>query len=357
MSDKKEMSLQQFVQSDGLRGEIIKVLPKHITAERFARIAWTAVVRNPDLAHCDRNSLATAIILCAQAGLEPDGRLAHLIPFGKVVQVIFDYKGLLTLAKRNGVDVKASLIFTNDKFEYIEDDGSGKTVVHHSFNPLSNRGELIGVYSRATEGQKPPDYEFMSIQEVEGIKERSRAKAKGPWVTDYGEMVKKTVIKRHSKRWDLLPEIRDVINAEDDTPPPINVSAVSKPIFDKPKPQVEDEPPNGVSTQGAGTANPGGVEVPDTPPVQSAPTSEVKPNPPETTGGFNPLKAVRGLCAEAKMKEANLLAFLWDIGIATEAYGSLEHLHLNQPEVLNIVSQQWADMVKRINEQLVSGIP
>src|SRR5262245_59855235 len=328
---KTEMSLQAFVQSEGLRSEISKVMPKNVTAERIARIAWTSIVRNPALAACERNSLATAIIQCAQAGLEPDGRLAHLVPFGTKVQVIFDYKGSVTLAKRNGVDVKAMLVFTADKFQYLEDDGTGKTVVLHSFDPLKPRGEIIGVYSRALENGKPADYEVMSIDEVESIRSRSRAKDSGPWKTDYPEMVKKTVIKRHSKRWDLGGAD---VNAEDDTPPPLATVSTSRPIFEKP--QVAEAPPNG-----------GHEPVPEAAPPVSAPAPE--PTPPPTEGGMNYIKAVRGMCKQAKLSEQRLLWWANFTGLADVAE-SLEDLALKEPEALKMISERWAAIVQACSE-------
>src|SRR5712692_5612250 len=97
-AETKPETLQKFVQGDMLRAEMAKVLPKNVSPERMARIAWTAIVSNPDLARCERNSLATAILRCCQAGLEPDGRNAHLVPFGNECKVIFDWKGLVALA-------------------------------------------------------------------------------------------------------------------------------------------------------------------------------------------------------------------------------------------------------------------
>ena len=78
------------------------MLPKHLTPDRMARVTLTAIIKTPALMNCTPESLLQAMMLCSQAGLEPDGRLAHLIPYGNVVTVIFDYKGLVTLALRNG---------------------------------------------------------------------------------------------------------------------------------------------------------------------------------------------------------------------------------------------------------------
>ena len=151
-------------------------------------------------------------------GLEPDGRLVHLIPYKDEVQVIIDWKGLVEIARRNGIDAKATLVCQNDEFEFLEDDGSGKSFLKHSIEP-ANRGEIIGAYSRIrkADGNGGVDYEWMSLEEINAIRRRSQAANAGPWVTDFGEMARKTVLRRHSKRWPLCAEDRTAVE-DDDSP-------------------------------------------------------------------------------------------------------------------------------------------
>jgi hypothetical protein len=52
----------------------------------------------------------------------------------------------------------------------------------------------------------------MSKQEIDAIKNRSQSATSGPWVTDYTEMAKKTVIKRLLKLADLSPEIAERVS-------------------------------------------------------------------------------------------------------------------------------------------------
>jgi len=54
-------------------------------------------------------------------------------------------------------------------------------------------------------------HEYMSLSEVDAIKERSRAGRDGPWVTDFAAMGKKTVFKRLVKWLDLSPEFTRAI--------------------------------------------------------------------------------------------------------------------------------------------------
>lgn len=65
------------------RGEIAKMLPKHLNAERLMKVAQIAATTTPALAKCDVASLVGAIGQCAQMGLEPNTVLGHayLVPF------------------------------------------------------------------------------------------------------------------------------------------------------------------------------------------------------------------------------------------------------------------------------------
>lgn len=65
--------------------EIQRALPKHMDADRIARIALTAVRTTPKLLDCDQFSFLAALMQSAQLGLELNTGLgqAYLIPYGK----------------------------------------------------------------------------------------------------------------------------------------------------------------------------------------------------------------------------------------------------------------------------------
>ena len=67
------------------------------------------------------------------------------------------------------------------------------------------RGDVIGAYCICEiEGSKHPKVEFMSIEEIEKVRDKSeyyKKKKKGPWVDWFEEMAKKTVVKRAQKTW------------------------------------------------------------------------------------------------------------------------------------------------------------
>jgi recombination protein RecT len=56
----------------------------------------------------------------------------------------------------------------------------------------------------------------MSVEDVNAIRARSRSGNSGPWQTDFAEMAKKTVVRRHSKRLPLSTDIDGMIKEDDE---------------------------------------------------------------------------------------------------------------------------------------------
>lgn len=236
--------LRSFIAGDKFKEQVALALPKHMTAERFARVALTAFTKTPKLLDCTRESLLRCLMDCSSFGLEPNGRDCHLIPYGKDCTLIIDWKGLVALARRSG-DVsiwKAELVCANDTFEWT----TGK--VTHGVNWRADRGKPEAVYSYVKFSDGNEDYEVMTLAEVEAIRKRSKAGNSGPWVTDFNEMAKKTVMRRHSKRLTLSPEFADALEKDDDRIVERNITprqAVHVPMLDlpeEPKPTKKPEP-------------------------------------------------------------------------------------------------------------------
>lgn len=215
----KQLTIKQHLMSDGLKAQIAAALPKHMSADRMARVALTTINKTPKLAQCTQESFFAALMTCSQLGLEPDGRLAHLIPYGNQCQLIVDYKGLVDLAYRSKqvLSIHADVIYEGDEFEY----DLGQVRKHTPWwcrrdkDRPESQGARIGAYCivRMIDAEK---HEVMSVDDVDAIKKRSKSSSSGPWVTDYNEMAKKTVFKRASKWIPFSPEIRDGIVADED---------------------------------------------------------------------------------------------------------------------------------------------
>lgn len=207
---------KQLTVVDGIRrmeGEFAAALPKHIPSERFTRNAITVINSNPELLgqDVDKRSLYGSVMKAAQHGLIVDGREAALVSFfskkeGKrVVQYIPMVEGIMKLVRNSGEVsvISVHVVKENDSFDY--ELGDSERILHKP--ALTNRGKTIGAYSIVTFKDGEKSREWMDIDAIEAIRQRSRASQSGPWVTDYDEMCRKTVFRRHAKR---LPKSSDI---------------------------------------------------------------------------------------------------------------------------------------------------
>lgn len=241
-------TIRAMLSSEKMKAQFALALPKHLDADRFVRVALTAMTRTPKLAQCDQASFFSALLTLSQLGLEPDGRLAHLIPFENrkrgvtECQLIIDYKGLVELAMRSGnvASIHADKVCEADLFEY--DRGQIKK---HTIDFRKPRGAAYAYYAIVRFKDGAEKAEVMTKDEVDAIRARSRAKDSGPWVTDFDEMGKKTVFRRLSKWLQLSPEFRDALDEDADRLEDIRFET-AKPVFALPtKPSAEapkDEP-------------------------------------------------------------------------------------------------------------------
>ncbi len=222
--DSKQLAIQQagnmgdVLSGAAFRKQLANVLPKHLDADRFVRIAILATTRTPKLRECTQASLMQCLIDLTQLGLEPDGRRAHLIPYGQVCTLVIDYKGLMDLARRSGevLDIQCDVVYEKEfetgRFEFER--GSNAKLVHRPML-TGERGEVIGAYSYVTMKGGTNAAHFMRTDEIEKIRKRSKAANNGPWVTDTNEMRKKTVFRQHSKTLPFSSSLQDKIEMDD----------------------------------------------------------------------------------------------------------------------------------------------
>lgn len=182
------------------REGIASRLPAHMRhlTDRMVKIALTAAAKNPKILDCSRESVLMSIMQAAELGLEPGGALGegYLVPYGSTCQFIPGYRGLISLARRSGqiISIEAHLVREGDEFDFSL--GLEPTLVHRPNLEKEDLGAIRFVYAVAKIRGGGTQHEVMSKAEIEAIRKRSRASGSGPWVTDYGEMARKTVIRR-----------------------------------------------------------------------------------------------------------------------------------------------------------------
>lgn len=222
----KQNNIKSLLTGEQFKAEVARALPNHLPADRFIRIACTALTKTPRLMQCTQESFFNSLLTLSQLGIEPDGRRAHLIPYknnkkGIVeCQLIVDYKGIVELVMRSGnvSNIHADLVCENDIFEY--DKGE---IIKHKIEFRKPRGKMYAVYAICRFKDGTEKTEVMTREEIESIRKRSKAGTSGPWVTDWNEMAKKTVFRRMSKWLPLSPEQRDALERDDDRLPAIDV--------------------------------------------------------------------------------------------------------------------------------------
>lgn len=217
-------------------GEIAEVLNNTELVTRFENIAPSGIVfeaekgfavqainNNPMLAgaaQASPNSLMAAVTNVAAIGLSlnPAKKEAYLIPRSvkvndRYVSKVFlepSYMGLCNLATGSGrIEwIQAQTVREADTFEYA---GIGEKP-KHTFNAFKDRGDIVGVYAVAKTNQGDFLCDLMDLDKINSIMERSESVKSarrnnktpyGPWVTDFEEMAKKSVVRMLFK---MLPK-------------------------------------------------------------------------------------------------------------------------------------------------------
>lgn len=215
-ADEAFRSVRDFLSADGIKRQLAMVAPKHITPDRIIRIALSQLRRTPKLMDCSKESLFGCILTSTQIGLEPDGvrGLAYLIPFGRECTLIVGYKGLMDLARRSAeiASIEAEVVYEGDRFEFHKGTDSKIT---HTWDLSSPRKNPIGAYCIAKLANGGQQFEVMTKSQIEEIRGRSRASNSGPWVTDWAEMAKKTVVRRLCKYLPSSPELQQAVSIDE----------------------------------------------------------------------------------------------------------------------------------------------
>lgn len=213
---------RMFLQRDDVREQIAQAAVKGIDVDRLIKTALSVMTKNPRLLECSPASWALALQQAAELGLEPTGGLgrAYLIPYKNrgeyEAQFMIGARGLVELARRHPdiVDVDAQVVYEGDHFEY--ELGLKPNLVH---KPRFHSGELppmAAVYAVAYFTNGHAKFEVMNRAQIDDIRKRSKSKSEGPWVTDYNEMARKTVLRRLTKQLPLQVEVERAIERDDD---------------------------------------------------------------------------------------------------------------------------------------------
>jgi len=194
---------------------IEEALPSNMKGEgqRLIRRAMIQFASKAELHECTVPSFLMCVVQAAELGFAIDGRLCHAVAYScnvapkgrppqweKRAQCQPDYKGLVSVAKRSRqiADCDGDIVCVGDHFKYGM--VNGQNVFEFTPNP-DERGEMRGAFARVVLPNGLWSVEYMNMKQLNAIREKSKSKDKGPWVTDSEQMYIKTVIRRCLKMY------------------------------------------------------------------------------------------------------------------------------------------------------------
>lgn len=201
-------------------------LPKHVRADRMARVALTALRRTPALLQCSEASLLGSLMTLAQLGLEPNTPLGHayLIPYGRECTPIIGYQGFIDIARRSGLvtGIQAHVVHEGDTFRY----SFGLTPkCEHVPSEAADREDkpITHAYAVAHLRDADPVFVVLSRSQIDARRKRG-ASGRGkstPWDTDFAAMAQKSAIRA---LWKWLPKSAEMQRAQETDEAPAGAS-------------------------------------------------------------------------------------------------------------------------------------
>jgi recombination protein RecT len=193
MAEKKELAVMLKEHQSELR----QLAPKYLNTNRMMAI-FIEAARNPKLRECNPISVLASAKKMAELGTEIVGSGGvHLVPFGREMTVIPDWRLIVSKAVSAGVikHATATVVHSGDEFDY--EYGLEPRLVHKPAR--KEKAPMSDVYCVYTLPDGEKQFLVMSKTDVDFIRSKSKAGKSGPWVDFYEEMAKKTVIRRALK--------------------------------------------------------------------------------------------------------------------------------------------------------------
>lgn len=179
-------------------------LPENFNIPRFVQNSLALLNGNEPLADFAKKHGTTQIkaglMRGAYLGLDALNAEMYLVPYGSTLNFMPSYKGMVKLAQRYSTrpikSIYAKLVREGDEFEEVIE--HGEPSINFKAVPF-NSGAIIGVFAVCQYQDGGMVYEVMSKADVESCRKSSKAKNSPAWSGFWGEMAKKTVLRRLSK--------------------------------------------------------------------------------------------------------------------------------------------------------------
>jgi len=209
-------NLRSALENPNVNMTLQRVATRWLSADQLKTQSMIAVARNPKLLNCTKSSFLESMVRAGELGLRfaGAGGEAYLVPYKSTCTLIIGYRGLCALARRTGKVVRIEARVVHEKDTFKVSFGSGQELIHQPCLGL-DRGPMTCVYALAEFKGGGTQLEVMAKDEIINIRKRSRASKDGPWVSDFEEMSRKTVLRRLCKFLPFPTAFEDALASED----------------------------------------------------------------------------------------------------------------------------------------------
>lgn len=227
-----------------MQPEIERALPRHMDADRMARLLLTAVRQTPKLAQCDPQSFAGAVLTASALGLEPNlSGEAYLIPYGRECQLVLGYQGLVKLFWQHplAAHIDAQAVYANDEFDYAY--GLDPFLRHKP--AVGERGDVVAYYGVAALKTGAKTFVVLSPDEVKALRQ-GKVGPSGKIADPMRWMERKTVLRQLFKTLPRSTDLNHALASDETNGSTLRNRALAGGTEPVPPPQLEQGPPPGV---------------------------------------------------------------------------------------------------------------
>ncbi len=202
-------------------GEIVAMLPKGLSKDKFFNSAIAAVRNNPEIVECTPRSIYTALIHSAQDGLLPDGKDGVITAYkNKAGKKEAKWNPMTQGLRKRARDldhmiIDAQVVHENDNFVWRQGDDPG--IDHNPAKLGTDRGPMIGAYAIfKREDGAILHREVMDRTQIMAVKEQSKQQTSLMWTKFETEGWRKTVIRRGIKTVPVSENLMAIVSRDDD---------------------------------------------------------------------------------------------------------------------------------------------
>lgn len=204
---------------DKLKPQIALQLPKHMNADRMARLALSAFSSSVKLQRCDPRTIAKSLMDAGAMGLEPGvGGQGFLVPYKTTCTFVPGWQGLVDLVNRSGnATVYTGVIFKDQRYTFR--DGSTRSLDVTNETDLEDASDITHAYAVGwVRGAERPVIELWRVSKVVRHRDKyNRVGAEHYSFRDFEMYARKVVLLQVLKYMPKSTELQRAMDASNAT--------------------------------------------------------------------------------------------------------------------------------------------